>query len=79
MSSAETVHLDFCKNKESRPVVIKFDFGGWFWGRLGTARPRSAWPGPDRLGSALALTPPGAKKVPKWLPAGRCQKVYNSL
>ncbi len=50
--------------------------------RPGSARLRSARPGPPRLGwarlgparlgSALPLTPPGAKKVSKWLPAAQC-------
>ncbi len=45
--------------------------------RLGSARPGparlgSARLGPARLGSALPLTPPGAKKVSKWLPAAQC-------
>ncbi len=40
--------------------------------RLGSAWLGPPRLGPARLGSALALTPPSAKKVPKWLPAAQC-------
>ena len=39
--------------------------------RLGSARPGPAWLGSARLRFALPLTPPGAKKVSKWLPAAQ--------